>query len=1011
MPLDPRDFPDQSGGAVPGIDPSSFPDQPSPTPETDAALAETDRLGVSGGPAQGILGRWLGLRDPMVGPEGKIKPEVEEAAAAYQKQIQDRGFSPLVGDVAEAGYRLNPFTGLPMSIAAQAFPVGHPVRQLAEGTSAAVRGTARALSEEDNLALMTATAGLGGLGSRAFSGLFAGQIMSEMPEQWKAFQEAPDLKTKTAMAFQLLGSVGLAGIAGKHFLKGEGVKPPLEPDATIPSSQAGQMELINRGLARGDITREQYDEMAAKIQGKAPQAEEPSVQETPTGEAGVVSETARVAPEEEAVPESEQDAQNRLADLKDRFAIYGIREKPILDAAEQEKGEPLTPSEAADALQEHEDTLNPGSIRRALHTRKTFKQQESEDRVINYAQQRLKEADAQREKRTGVQVSGYFPKMAAVYEPATGGWRIRVGPRKVEVMHPAEKGGKFAPAVPARFEQEIQPEQEWWMSPKGEIRPYANRPYTKTNAVPDVQRKPVKPGTERPTEAGGPREAPPQRPGAQPVAPAERPMAPEAPQAPAGPERYVVEDLFDPKTRKQRGYIVKDRESGDVTRFESTKAHPDANDLLEQREKAKEHIKKLAEKVVEGASESQKPEPVLVTGKKKRFKVGTVVFDEYANSPETPVASAVSEMGGIKSKSAAMDQGKYEGNEALWDTPIKFSHLSHQKIYDPSGEMPDVMAQNLYDRGLIDEPSVESMREALEKESAGIRSKAAAAPEKQAGVKSQVKQAEAFGKGQREEQEGTGGAIPVESLNIGDTVNVDGTDLKVTDVDPDGNVTLEDGKRYGVQQVQDGDVIYGEMGESREATKPVKVAAPSGPVGEAGQKALNTATTNPIAARKAAFSPGAAGHVHKDTGLIIRQNKQKGVWEAINPHTDEVLDTSTTRRNAIDKHLDGLLESRPDAEEAVTPNQDGDFDYDFHSMAGFEKLIEDRFKRKMTDAERKAFEPIIKKVNEAKSDASDAGAEAFTKVLDTMKDVKDISSQEAIDRLQKAISDATKDCG
>jgi hypothetical protein len=267
----------------------------------------------------------------------------------------------------------------------------------------------------------------------------------------------------------------------------------------------------------------------------------------------------------------------------------------------------------------------------------------------------------------------------------------------------------------------------------------------------------------------------------------------------------------------------------------------------------------------------------------KSFKVRTAL-DDYANSPETPVATAVNEMGGIKSKTAARAQGKYEGNEALWDDAPKLSHITHRKIYKPSGEMPDVAAQTLYDAGLIKEASVREMNLALEQESAGIRNRIKATPEK--GNEGKIRQAEKFGQGQRSEVEAGSKAVPAKELAVGDKVKVDKTELKVTKIDSNGDVTLEDGKRYGVQEVAGDEVIYGEVEAPAKAETPAAVS----------EEKFST--------KKNFKRVGEGRYEHKNSKVIISKGKEGG-WDIRHPATGEVFDTQATREKAMRAYADG----------------------------------------------------------------------------------------------------------
>ena len=296
-------------------------------------------------------------------------------------------------------------------------------------------------------------------------------------------------------------------------------------------------------------------------------------------------------------------------------------------------------------------------------------------------------------------------------------------------------------------------------------------------------------------------------------------------------------------------------------------------------------------------------EPTLVTGKKKTFKVRTSL-DDYANSPETPVATAVSNLGGVISKSAAQKAGKYEGNAAQWDDAPKMSHPTHNKIYSPSGEMPDVMAQSLHERGLIEEPTANAMNRALERESAGIRRRSETEKTEEKAVGGQVKQAEKFGQGQRQEIESGTAPVAAEALSIGDKVKVDNTELKVTGVDPDGTVTLEDGKRYGVQEVAGDELIYGEV-----EPQAGKTAAEIARTVQPEKPATAPAAPEERFSTKKNFKKIADGrYEHKDSKLIISKGKESG-WDIRHPTTGEVIDNQPTRQKAMQAYAEGQTTS------------------------------------------------------------------------------------------------------
>lgn len=50
--------------------------------------------------------------------------------------------------------------------------------------------------------------------------------------------------------------------------------------------------------------------------------------------------------------------------------------------------------------------------------------------------------------------------------------------------------------------------------------------------------------------------------------------------------------------------------------------------------------------------------------------------------------------------------------------------------------------------------------------------------------------------------------VTTSEMTVGDVLNIDGEQVRVTDVDADGNVTLEDGKKFGKHTLPDGQVIH-----------------------------------------------------------------------------------------------------------------------------------------------------------------------------------------------------------
>ncbi len=222
--------------------------------------------------------------------------------------------------------------------------------------------------------------------------------------------------------------------------------------------------------------------------------------------------------------------------------------------------------------------------------------------------------------------------------------------------------------------------------------------------------------------------------------------------------------------------------------------------------------------------EVARPEPEVST-----FSVETP--KDAFGTEQTPVANFLMSGDGVMSKSTAKRNGLYQKNPALWENAPKL-HPTHGKIYPSTttavldktgkptgkfrsvgegGEMPDNAAQALYKEGLIADPYPDTMWNALDKESKSARSTLKSQQGQIKDIQKQAGQAKDFGQAQHDSWKQGEPVVQVKDLQVGDTVTVKGQELKVTDIDPDNfDVTLEDGKKYGVQTVKDNTVIYGE---------------------------------------------------------------------------------------------------------------------------------------------------------------------------------------------------------
>lgn len=206
---------------------------------------------------------------------------------------------------------------------------------------------------------------------------------------------------------------------------------------------------------------------------------------------------------------------------------------------------------------------------------------------------------------------------------------------------------------------------------------------------------------------------------------------------------------------------------------------------------------------------------------KTKFPVGSF------GSELTPIASHIlNETNGIMSKRAAKAKGIYERNKDLWDDTPAWAHPTHGRIMSDEGVTPDEMARHLTDEDvnlLPEGSSASDMWNALDKESKSAqrydqaeREQTRLAKAEEAKVATAGKQDMAFEAAQDKvykQATSQGKEAPMvraSDLGIEDKVTVDDQEFKVTNVTPDGVVTLEDGSRFGIQEVSGDQIIWGE---------------------------------------------------------------------------------------------------------------------------------------------------------------------------------------------------------
>ncbi len=288
-----------------------------------------------------------------------------------------------------------------------------------------------------------------------------------------------------------------------------------------------------------------------------------------------------------------------------------------------------------------------------------------------------------------------------------------------------------------------------------------------------------------------------------------------------------------------------------------------------------------------------RPEPEVST-----FSVETP--KDAFGTEQTPVANFLMSGDGVMSKSTAKRNGLYQKNPALWENAPQLSHPTHGKIYPSTttavldktgkptgkfrsvgegGETPDKAAQALYKRGLIADPYPDTMWNALDKESKSARSTLKSQQGQVKDIQKQAGQAKDFGQAQHDSWKQGEPVVQVKDLQVGDTVTVKGQELKVTDIDPDNfDVTLEDGKKYGVQTVKDNTVIYGE----HEPITPVQ-KAPKLLAGENQGDLLSSTQSEPFALAGEKGTDFGAQQAAAEKAQVERAQSEKGQTDLFKP--------------------------------------------------------------------------------------------------------------------------------
>jgi hypothetical protein len=252
------------------------------------------------------------------------------------------------------------------------------------------------------------------------------------------------------------------------------------------------------------------------------------------------------------------------------------------------------------------------------------------------------------------------------------------------------------------------------------------------------------------------------------------------------------------------------------------------------------------------------PEAADAAGERAANRVRAEARPDGGYTQNPLIQFLIDDQGGIMSRTRAREAwgtDKYNANKSLWDSAPEFSDPRHNKIYSKTGGVaPDEAASAAVDAGLLPPGSDASdLFQTVQKVSdASVRQ---AAIERKQSVADKVagKQANAFARAVARPAQGE---VPINAsdLQVGHTLKIRGENFKVTDIDPDTfDVTLEDGSKFGIQKVADGQVFYGEVkGGVRRAiqkSRQERISQPVGPevYGQAGEDVLRDQGIQPAA--------------------------------------------------------------------------------------------------------------------------------------------------------------------
>lgn len=192
--------------------------------------------------------------------------------------------------------------------------------------------------------------------------------------------------------------------------------------------------------------------------------------------------------------------------------------------------------------------------------------------------------------------------------------------------------------------------------------------------------------------------------------------------------------------------------------------------------------------------------------------VGNKLFERETQSGGPDILSWINENMKLLSRNGAKESWgdeKYDQNKSLWDDAPSKLPLHHQfAIYSKSGKGPDVVAQAAYEARVINEASPSALWNAIN-EATRKRIGATARDAREAKwLEKEAKQLSDWIKSTKKQTANKGIEVTTEDVAPGDMLEVDGQQIEVVSRDENGDVTLKDGKKFGVQKLAEGQRIY-----------------------------------------------------------------------------------------------------------------------------------------------------------------------------------------------------------